>query len=664
MCGISLILSIDNKNNIIKTTINSLEQLQNRGYDSVGIGYFDLSNNVNVIKYASTGIARQTDDCFDKLNNYYSNLNSTIKSTCTIGHTRWATHGPRTTINAHPHESYDKKFILVHNGIIENFFRLREFLLENNITCISETDSEIVVNLIAYFYKLSGDHEIAILRACNKLHGTYAIGILCKDIPNTIYIIRNGSPLIFGKNNEMMICTSEISGFNNQVTNYIKLENNILYKMQENAFNSKYSNIEIISHINGNKIDSVEFNKTFNISTLDKNLNTLSCHPYVNFTLKEIYEQPESIMRAINYGGRIVNNNVKLGGLDKLFIKNPNRLHIDNIILLGCGTSLHACMIGTDYLLNNCEFNTVNFFDASEFSKKNIPKYGKTLVILCSQSGETRDLYEKIELCHKSNCLTMGIINQVDSLIAQNVDFGVYLNAGREVGVASTKTFTSMIIVLSLISLSFSKYFNKITDYTRDNIIENLRSLSTLVDNTLKNDELLGIIEKINYKFNTDLNNNNEKTNSIFILGKGKNFAIAREISLKIKELCYIHSEGFSGSALKHGPFALLDDNSEVILIITENTETIMMNCYQEISARGANITIFTNSIKIYEQLENKNITDKNKEKTTAIYVQTDKHYSEIIFTIVLQYLTYNLSIKRGINPDKPRNLAKVVTVQ
>ena len=647
MCGISLILTFDTNTDIIKILIDNLEQLQNRGYDSVGIGYLDISNNINIIKYASTA----SSDCFNNLKCYYENLNSHIESICAIGHTRWATHGPCNTINAHPHQSYNKQFILVHNGIIENFIELREFLREKNITSVSETDSEVIVNLIAYYYEITQNYEMAIIQACNKLHGTYALGIICKNADNCIYIIRNGSPLIFGKNEKMMMCTSEICGFNNQVTNYIKLENNILYKIEKNNFDKNYSNIEIVTHINGEKIDSIELMKSFNINAIDKDLNCLSCYPYANYTLKEIYEQPESIMRAINYGGRIVNNSIKLGGLYKLTKKHPSRLEIDHIILLGCGTSLHACMIGSHYLLDNCDFDSVNYYDASEFSENNISKKGKTLVILCSQSGETRDLYEKLEICQKSNCLTLGVINQVDSLIAQNVDFGVYLNAGREVGVASTKSFTSMVIIISLISLLFSSYFNKITVSKRENIIENLRNLSNSVDKILKNDNLLGNIQTINTKI---LHNN-----SIFILGKEKYFAIAKEISLKIKELCYIHAEGFSGSALKHGPFALLDNTSQVILIITKDTETIMFNCYQEISARNAKIIIFTNDKAIYNKLMN-----INRDQDDVIYIEIGKYYSEIAFAVILQYLTYDLSIKKGINPDKPRNLAKVVTVQ
>tara|TARA_Y100000591_G_scaffold269706_1_gene244305 strand:- start:4068 stop:5999 length:1932 start_codon:yes stop_codon:yes gene_type:complete len=643
MCGITLIKSFSK--DVIGELIASLEQLQNRGYDSVGIGYFDISN-IEIKKYASTN----QDDCFKELQENYKK--SAFLSKCAIGHTRWATHGQRNTTNAHPHLSHDNKFAIVHNGIIENFIELRDFLREKDITSKSETDTEIVANLIAYYYQKTDINtpEQAIYTACKNLQGTFALGIICIDEPESIYIIRNGSPLIFGKNEDFMICTSELSGFNNMVNNYIKLDNNILYKLGNN---NHIADIEIIKNLNDDS-QQQQLPETLTIDSKLQELNSTSSGIYANFTLKEIYEQPESILRAFNYGGRIKDNKIKLGGLQKLVDNFPNRLDIDHVILLGCGTSLHACMIAANYILNNCDFVSVNYYDASEFTSKNISKSGRSLVILCSQSGETRDLYESLEICKKSNCITLGVINQVDSLIAHNVDFGVYLNAGREVGVASTKSFTSMIVVLSQISLFFSNYFNKISDITRENIIENLRNLSNSVDKLLKNDDLLGKIQQVNEKIL-----NTECKNSIFLLGKSNNFGIAREISLKIKELCYIHAEGFSGSALKHGPFALLEENSIVILIITDKTQQVMLNCYQEIAARGANTIIFTNSSQILQKLQN-----KLGEKLDIIYVETLKYYSEINFTVALQYLTYDLSMKLEINPDKPRNLAKVVTVQ
>lgn len=638
MCGISLVSSISR--DVIPISIESLEQLQNRGYDSVGLAYqnYKDTSNIEIMKYAST----HDDDCFELLTTEYSTRQ--ILSTCAIGHTRWATHGARNTTNAHPHYSYNNNIIIVHNGIIENYVELREFLKTKDIYSRSETDTEVVANMIAYNLQHQKQLDKAILETCKKLSGTYAFGIMSPLYPSKIYAIRNGSPLVYGENNEYKMCTSEIAGFNGLVNNYITLANGILYRLDnENSDIVICGNINDIPNINTHELLS---KKTY----IENNIYTKGEYKY--FTEKEIYEQSQSILRAINYGGRIANDQVKLGGLTSLVQNYPNRLDIDHIIILGCGTSMHAAMIGANYIMNNCNFISVNYYDASEFTNKNISQKGQTLAILCSQSGETRDLCEKIDILRESNCITLGVINQVDSQIANAVDFGVYLNAGREIGVASTKSFTSMVVVLSLVSIFLSQYFNKINHIRRTIIIKNIRNLSVSIEHQLKssvlNDKLTFISEYI-YRKNSQ---------SLFILGKSNYFPVAREISLKIKEICYIHAEGFSGSALKHGPFALLDENSIVILIITSNTEQVMMNCFEEIFARGANIIVFTNTESIYDKVADRLPT------TNCIRIDTLDYYGEINITVALQCLSYKLSLLKGINPDKPRNLAKVVTVQ
>ena len=435
MCGITLVSSISG--DVIPITIASLQELQNRGYDSVGVAYSPLKqySNIEIKKHAST----RDEDCFDLLTREYSSEH--YISSCAIGHTRWATHGARNTTNAHPHYSYDKNIVLVHNGIIENYGELRDFLRSKNIHSYSETDSEVVVNMIAYELTVSKELESAIIETCKKLSGTYALGIISTVCPNSIYAIRNGSPLVYGQNSEYKICTSEIAGFNGLVNNYVTLDNGVLYRID-----SENSNIVISGTISENS------NINSNLQSNGKEIrhDTVNKGDYRHYTESEIFGQPESILRAINYGGRIAEDQIKLGGLTSLVQNYPNRLDIEHIIILGCGTSMHAGMIGANYIMNNCNFSSVNYYDASEFNQKNISTQGQTLAILCSQSGETRDLCEKIDMLRTTNCITLGVINQVDSQIANAVDFGVYLNAGREVGVASTKSFTSMVIVLSL----------------------------------------------------------------------------------------------------------------------------------------------------------------------------------------------------------------------
>lgn len=654
MCGITLINSLDNED-VVPALIKSLEQLQNRGYDSVGIAYHthirnDNDNNgkIEIKKYASTNQI----DCFDTLNQDWSATR--FSATSAIGHTRWATHGARNTTNAHPHYSHDRSVVLVHNGIIENYAELRNMLSTHGIHSYSETDSEVVANMIAY--NLSNKDkdktiESAIIETCRNLSGTYALGIISPKCPGTIYAIRNGSPLVYAENSEFQMCCSETAGFDNRMTNYTTLQNGVLYRIgNDTSTTSNTSNLTACATINTRleQTELLENRENKRIITPE----TVTKGSYAHFTEREIFEQPESILRALNNGGRITGDEVKLGGLTSLVQSFPNRLDIDHVIILGCGTSMHAAMIGANYILNNCSFASVNYYDASEFDGKNISTKGQTLAILCSQSGETRDLCEKIPILRKSNCITVGVINQVDSQIASAVDFGVYLNAGREIGVASTKSFTSMVVVLSLISLFFSRYFNKINPVSRSRIINAARNLPNSVKQLLENRDNLAQLDTIAEWIHGD------NPSSLFILGKSNHFAVAREISLKIKEICYIHAEGFSGSALKHGPFALLDDTSQVILIITKKTAAIMMNCFEEINSRGANITVFTDCANIADIVLSRNPVIR------TFVVDCLEYYGEINICIALQYLAYKISCLKGINPDKPRNLAKVVTVQ
>lgn len=653
MCGITLINSLD-KQDVVPALIKSLEQLQNRGYDSVGIAYHththnnnDNNDKIEIKKYASTNHI----DCFDTLNQDWSATRFTASSA--IGHTRWATHGAHNTTNAHPHYSHDRSVVLVHNGIIENYAELRNMLSTHGIYSYSETDSEVVANMIAY--NLSNKNktiESAIIDTCRNLSGTYALGIISPKCPDTIYAIRNGSPLVYAENSEFRMCCSETAGFDNRMTNYTTLQNGVLYRIGN--YTSTTSNLTACATLNTRleETELLENRENQRIITPE----TVTKGSYAHFTEREIFEQPESILRALNNGGRITGDEVKLGGLTSLVQNFPNRLDIDHVIILGCGTSMHAAMIGANYILNNCSFASVNYYDASEFDGKNISTQGQTLAILCSQSGETRDLCEKIPILRKSNCITVGVINQVDSQIASAVDFGVYLNAGREIGVASTKSFTSMVVVLSLISLFFSRYFNKINPVTRSRFINAARNLPDSVKQLLENSEKRAQLDQIAEWIHTHTNTCNQS--SLFILGKSNHFAIAREISLKIKEICYIHAEGFSGSALKHGPFALLDDTSQVILIITKKTATVMMNCFEEIYSRGANITVFTDCANIADTVLSRDTTIR------TMVIDCLEYYGEINICIALQYLAYKISCLKGINPDKPRNLAKVVTVQ
>ena len=641
MCGIVVILS-KNNSSIINNLLQGLSLIQNRGYDSIGIcikrdkkfdnifdneSFINVDNNFNIIKYAS----ENTSDSFVKLKTTL--LSNNIKSTFAIGHTRWATHGSKTVINAHPHISFHKQFILVHNGIINNYNILKDFLIEKNYTFISETDTEVIVNLLEYYYLYEEDSKNNIKQSIEKLNntlkGTWALAIINVNEKDNIYITRHGSPLVLGYSENLFICSSEINGFAGLILNYIILNNNDIVIINKNDYTSIQCN-----------------NYKEKIVKNEELVDT--CHPYDNWTLKEIMEQPYYINCALNNGGRIINNKIKLGGLDKLYnLINHDLVQIKHIMLFGCGTSYNVCLLAKHYFGNS---KILHIIDASEFIEEDIPRVHhseKILCIFCSQSGETIDIVKCIEVCKKYNCLTYGVVNVVDSLISRIVNCGTYINAGPEIGVASTKSFTNSAIILSLIGYIFNYNIKNV------DAIESLRNLSKTITNMFKNIEIINKIEEVSeYIVNNNINN-------IFILGKSKLFSIANEISLKIKELCYIHAEGYSASSLKHGPFALLDKSNLTILLIDYYDKKNLQNLestYNEIISRNTNLLIISNNIKIKNTLNNTDVI--------FVIISSIEYYNEIIFNTVLQLLAYNISIKKNINPDKPRNLAKVVTVE
>ena len=616
MCGIFGIITTLQNQNIWNIIIDGLVQLQNRGYDSSGICLLDKEQQLIIHKYASTNL----NSSIEKL----QNLNVISNSHIGIGHNRWATHGGKTDNNSHPHTSNDGNFVIVHNGIIENYQELKNMLTNNGFIFYTQTDTEIIVNLISYFYNQNNNTFNSIGNAIELLEGTYGLIILNKLEPNNIYAVRNGSPLLVGYNDKYAILTSEQSGFCNLVNNYITLNND---------------DICVIKIIDNN------INVQTNHNYISKNINVINNEitpfPFKHWTIKEIYEQPKTILNVINNGGRIKNDcQVKLGGLEQ---HKDKLLNINNIIILGCGTSYHAGLYGMNYFKKMCNFNCVSVFDGAEFNYYDIPKIGNTAFILISQSGETKDLHRCLSIAKEHNIFTIGVINVVDSLIAREVNCGIYCNAGREIGVASTKAFTSQVICLSLLSIWFAQEHN-INENKRFQMISDLHNLTNDYKNT---------IDSIDLQIQ-DIAKDLLKYNNLFILGKGTDGCIAKEGSLKIKEISYIHSEAYSSGSLKHGPFALLDENFPVILIsCVHEHETKTLNCFEEVYSRNSEIIFITN---------NKNLI-LNK-KCSLINIDYNETYNSLIGIIPFQLLAYYISIFKNINPDIPKNLAKVVTVE
>ena len=621
MCGIfGIVLSQEKLENIYNLIINGLTQLQNRGYDSCGLSILN-NNTFDVVKCASTNEINAIDKLLLLINNEnLKNENYTIG----IGHNRWATHGMKTDVNAHPHLSNDRNFVIVHNGIIENYHILKSMLLEKGFTFFSQTDTEIIVNLLQYNYSQSNGSVFEVIRkTISELNGTYGLIIQSLYEPNKLFCVRNGSPLLIGQTEDRVIITSEQSGFCNMVNNYITLNNDDICIIEQTGS---------------------EVNLTTNHVYLKKNISEIEClltpHPYKHWTLKEMNDQPNTIMNAINKGGRIKSKTeVKLGGLEQCA---HNLKNIKNIIILGCGTSFFAGLYGMYFFKQICNFNTVQVFDGAEFNNYDIPKIGETAFVLISQSGETKDLHRCIEIAKSNNITTIGIINVVDSLIAKEVDCGIYCNAGKEVGVASTKSFTSQVVCLSLAALWFAQLHN-VNENKRVKMISDLHNLSNDFKNTLDccSEQIHEIAKKM-------------RQNNMFLLGKGSDEYIAKEGSLKIKEISYIHSEGYSSSSLKHGPFALLDENMPVVIFNLDQTHRAKtINCCQEVASRNSPIILITNT--------HDNMQGINCE---TVLIPENKTYGSLLGVVPIQFLAYYLSVERGINPDKPKNLAKVVTVE
>jgi len=620
MCGI--IGYLGNKSLSKEIIISGLKLLQNRGYDSAGLSIIN-NNTIETLKYASTN-NHNSIELIEKILNQNvidQNVidNNLINSG--IGHTRWATHGRKTDENAHPHHDNKNKISLVHNGIIENYEILKNDLIKNGYTFKSQTDSEVISILIGKYLDDGYEMHKAIENTIEKLTGTWALVIINCEYPNKIWMTRNGSPLLLGLDEEFIIIASEQIAFSNYIKKYIVLNNNDLIEITKG-------------------IDKFEYSKNLQhyvIKNKSVDNNELTPGEYPHWMIKEILEQPDAIMRSINNGGRILNKtNVKLGGLENC---KSELIDSNHLILLGCGTSYHAGLWSLNIFKTISDFETVTIYDGAEFLESDIPKKGKSVVILLSQSGETKDLQHCLTIINKFNLSSIGVINVVDSVIARETMCGVYLNAGREVAVASTKSFTNQCIILSLIALWFSQNRNNYTE-KRQKIIEDIYNLDYQI-------KLLFIEENIK-KIKEIVNNiDNSKFKSLFLLGKGNNEAIAKEGALKLKEVTYIHAEGYSSSALKHGPFGIIEQGLPIIILdINDEYREKNNSVYNEVIARGANV------IKISDLPNNGNLI-----------IEQNKTFGGLLANIYIQLLSYYYAVEKGLNPDFPRNLAKVVTV-
>jgi glucosamine--fructose-6-phosphate aminotransferase (isomerizing) len=594
--------------------ITGLKRLEYRGYDSAGISI--LNNSVKIFK------------CKGKVSDLENSIKGKdVKGNIGIGHTRWATHGEPNNINAHPHESQNGNFIIIHNGIIENYAVLRSQLIQYGYKFRSETDTEVLANLIEYFYeKEKVDAVTAVQLALNKVIGAYGLVIICKNETDKLIAARKGSPLVIGiGNNEHFIASD--------ATPIVEYTKSVIYLNDDNIAVIKQDELSLKTLKNA----PLELK----IHNLDLEIGDIDKGGFEHFMLKEIFEQPRSIKDT--FRGRISPDfsEIHLGGLHNVM---PKLINAKRFIIVACGTSWHAGLVG-EYLIEELARISVEVEYASEFRYRNPVIDQDDIIITISQSGETADSLAAIKLAKEAGATVLGICNVVGSSIARETDAGVYTHAGPEIGVASTKAFTAQVTVLLMMAIKLAYERNTKTKEELKQIIKDLYNLPELIE------KMLGFNNK--YKEIAELY---KDSRNFLYLGRGLLFPIALEGALKLKEISYIHAEGYPAAEMKHGPIALIDNNMPVVFIATKDKSyEKVINNIQEVKARkGIVIAIVTQGD-----------THISKMADHIIEVPTVREELYPILTVIpLQLLAYYIAILRGCNVDQPRNLAKSVTVE
>ncbi len=607
MCGIIGYIGTKKAKPIL---INGLLRLEYRGYDSAGIATVE-KDGIKVIKEKGR-IANL--EAMDGIND--------LEGTIGIGHTRWATHGKPSATNSHPHYDNENLFAVVHNGIIENYHELRKFLENNGYTFLSDTDTEVIPNLINYYYKKDKDFLKAVKLACDELKGSFALEILCKYYPDNMIVVRQDSPLVIGRGLNENYISSDIPAILSFTKDFYFLND------REFAVLSR-DNIDFYDN-NLNRIDKP-------IKSIEWNTASAEKDGYDDFMLKEIYEQPNAIRETI--GSKLSEDKISFNDFEitKEFLETINRIYI-----VACGTAMNAGLATKATFENFCKIPT-EVDIASEFRYRDPLIDEHTLCIYISQSGETADTIAALKLAKSKGAKTIAIANVIGSSITREADYCIYTHAGPEIAVASTKAYTSQVVLLNILALYFAEVLDRIPNSRIDAMKKELLELPKKAEITLRNVAEVKNFANIVYK-ETDM----------FFLGRGVDYYVASEGSLKLKEISYIHSESYAAGELKHGPIALIENDVTVVGIITNpNLVEKTISNIQEVITRGAKTLVITNQ-KINESQFFKviNIPD------------TEPCLSPILSIIPLQLLAYYISKEKGLDVDKPRNLAKSVTVE
>jgi glucosamine--fructose-6-phosphate aminotransferase (isomerizing) len=608
MCGIVGFIGKKDASSIL---IEGLSKLEYRGYDSAGVAIFD-GEKINITK------------CKGRLLNLEKKLEETpLKGTLGIGHTRWATHGEPSDLNSHPHSNEDETISVVHNGIIENYIHIREWLISKGYKFASETDTEVIPHLVDYFYK--GDLVDAVMKASAKMEGSYAIGVICSKEPDKIVAVRKDCPLIVGLGKEEFFIASDIPAILNHTRDIYLLNDKEFVVMTKDG-------VKLLSQ-DGEEIKRDVYHVTWSADAAEKG-------GFEHFMIKEIHEQPKAIKDTMT-------SRVMLGKpitLDKITITKEQIENIDKIYIVACGTAYHAGIVGK-YVIEKLARIPVEVDVASEFRYRDPILNERTLMIVISQSGETADTLAALREAKAKGARVIAATNVVGSSVSREADDVLYTWAGPEIAVASTKAYVTQLIAMYIIALFFAENKKTLSEAEIEEIKKEMLILPEKAKEVLENKEIIQKFASKTYMHK-----------DMFFLGRGLDYAVAMEGSLKLKEISYIHSEAYAGGELKHGPIALIEKGTIVIAGATqERLFDKMVSNIKEVKTRGANVLGIA--------FEGHNEIEKTVD--SAIYIpKVNDVLAPVVSVIPLQLLSYYMAIQKGCDVDKPRNLAKSVTVE
>ena len=610
MCGIVGYIGPQKASPLI---VSGLKRLEYRGYDSAGVCVID-QDTMSINKQA--GKVADLENTVDI---------SALEGTIGVGHTRWATHGVPNDTNAHPHLDNDDAIAVVHNGIIENYLTIKKKLENAGFTFRSETDSEVLAVFIGMLYKTFGDLEKAVQAALQEVDGTFGIVVVSTHDPNLMIAARRGSPLILGVGQDEYVVASDAAAIIAHTRQVVYLQENEMATISRDGFTTK----TIANETTPTVIEEIAFE-----------LDEIEKGGFDHFMLKEIFEQPITFHDGFRGRLRIEDGNVRLGGLNKVQERLRNA---ERIIITACGTSWHAALVG-EYLIENLARIPVEVEYASEFRYRNPIIYPNDVVIAISQSGETADTLAAIREAKMKGATVLGMVNVVGSSIARETDAGVYLHAGPEIGVASTKAFTSQLCILT----QFALFLGRMKDLPAEQGRQLAQNLARIPDQIRTILDQSDAIRDIAMRY--------ANASNFLYLGRGYQFPVALEGALKLKEISYIHAEGYPAAEMKHGPIALIDENMPVVFLATkdETYEKVISNI-EEVRARNGRVIAIAN--------EGDEMIDRVADHVIRI-PETQPELAPILASIPLQLLSYYIAVDRGCNVDMPRNLAKSVTVE